>query len=94
MAWLEDTDAALERDEAASAEPEPDRLRARLHRHRELQRALGAKQPTYDGIVRVGRTLREKSARAQRGVTEPGAGAQVTESGCFNDFNKFCSTLT
>src|SRR5688572_863381 len=82
MTWLTDTGALLD-DENALLETDAEKLRSQLHRHRELQRNLGAKQPTYDGVIRLGRTLHDKSelARRSRGSTileEPATGSVQT----------------
>jgi len=63
-AWLDETESALD-SENTTVETEPDKLRSQLHRHRELQRTLGSKQPTFDGVLRIGRSLQQKSDQAK-----------------------------
>eukprot|EP00057_Strongylocentrotus_purpuratus_P020675 XP_011675149.1 PREDICTED: microtubule-actin cross-linking factor 1 isoform X2 [Strongylocentrotus purpuratus] len=57
--WLTDSQAQLDQDKSIGSDPET--LKAQLRRHKDFQRALGAKQPLYDNIVRSGRSLRDKS---------------------------------
>ncbi|XP_033113691.1 microtubule-actin cross-linking factor 1, isoforms 1/2/3/5-like isoform X2 [Anneissia japonica] len=57
--WLSDADNKLTYDRTIGSDPAT--LKAQLRKHKEFQRALGAKQPNYDTIVRNGRALREKS---------------------------------
>ncbi|XP_071483801.1 microtubule-actin cross-linking factor 1-like [Diadema antillarum] len=57
--WLEESHRQLDQDRSIGSDPET--LKAQLRRHKDFQRALGAKQPLYDNIVRSGRSLRDKS---------------------------------
>lgn len=63
MNWLNDTEAEL--DELAR-EPgnDPERIKQRLVKHREFQRALSAKQATYDATMRAGKVLKDKAPKS------------------------------
>ena len=37
-----------------------DKIKQQIVKHKEFQRALGAKQPSYDATNRMGRTLKDK----------------------------------
>ncbi|CAN7976196.1 unnamed protein product, partial [Ixodes persulcatus] len=50
--WLAEAERSL--DDQPAAGNDPDKIRRLLARHKEFQRALGAKQPAYDACVRQG----------------------------------------
>ena len=62
MTWLEETekslDAAAETDKASA-----DKIKGKLAKHREVQRALAAKQPAHDQTQRAGKALRERAPK-------------------------------
>ncbi|XP_011865299.1 PREDICTED: dystonin isoform X20 [Vollenhovia emeryi] len=64
MNWLDETEKTL--DEVAAdglGGNDPDRIKARLNRHREVQKALSAKQSTYDNTMKNGKTLKDKAPK-------------------------------
>ncbi|XP_072756465.1 microtubule-actin cross-linking factor 1 isoform X13 [Anoplolepis gracilipes] len=64
MYWLDDTEKTL--DEVAAdglGGNDPDKIKSRLNRHREIQKALSAKQSTYDTTMKNGKTLKDKAPK-------------------------------
>ncbi|XP_076765745.1 dystonin-like protein short stop isoform X8 [Xylocopa sonorina] len=66
MNWLDETEKTL--DEVAAdgglGGNDPERIKARLNKHRELQKALSAKQGTYDTTMKNGKTLKDKAPKS------------------------------
>lgn len=54
MSWLIDTERELD-DLANETGNDPERIKQRLAKHREFQRALSGKQATYDATMRAGK---------------------------------------
>lgn len=54
MSWLTSTEAELN-DLANETGNDPERIKQRLAKHREFQRALSGKQATYDATMRTGK---------------------------------------
>ncbi|XP_073988701.1 dystonin-like protein short stop isoform X27 [Rhodnius prolixus] len=75
--WLQETDKKLDEISAEinSAANDPQKLKQRLAKHRETQKAIAAKQPTYDATVRAGKQLRERSPKQD----EPHLKAMITQ---------------
>ncbi|XP_054274796.1 dystonin isoform X14 [Macrosteles quadrilineatus] len=65
MGWLNDTEKSLDEleVEASSIGNDPERIKQRLAKHREFQRALSGKQATYDSTMRAGKTLKERAPK-------------------------------
>lgn len=42
---------------------DPEKIKQLLAKHKEFQRTLGAKQPTYDGIVRLGKLVKDRAPK-------------------------------
>ncbi|XP_017784132.1 PREDICTED: microtubule-actin cross-linking factor 1 isoform X5 [Nicrophorus vespilloides] len=62
MNWLDETEANLdELDDSVGNNPEI--IKSRLSKHQEFQRALSAKQSTYDNTMKIGKTLKEKAPK-------------------------------
>ncbi|CAK9830262.1 DST [Anthophora retusa] len=64
MNWLDETEKIL--DEVAgdgSGGNDPEKIKARLNKHRELQKALSAKQGTYDATMKNGKSLKDKAPK-------------------------------
>ncbi|XP_054002762.1 dystonin isoform X39 [Hylaeus anthracinus] len=65
MNWLVETEKTF--DEVAAdgglGGNDPERIKARLNKHRELQKALSAKQGTYDTTMKNGKTLKDKAPK-------------------------------
>lgn len=63
MHWLTDTENQL--DELANETGnDPERIKQRLAKHREFQRALSGKQATYDATMRSGKALKDKAPKS------------------------------
>nr|CAD7258245.1 unnamed protein product [Timema shepardi] len=65
MTWLGDTEKSLDElaTEASSIGNDPERIKARLAKHREFQRALSGKQATYDATMKAGKALKERAPK-------------------------------
>ncbi|WP_332635232.1 hypothetical protein, partial [Halalkalibacter flavus] len=50
--------------EIAGAGNDPIKLKARLAKHKETQKAIAQKQGAYDQTMRVGKTLRERAPKS------------------------------
>lgn len=64
MNWLSDTERSL--DELATEAGignDPDKIKARLAKHQEFQRALSAKQAIYDSTMKSGKQLKERAPK-------------------------------
>ncbi|XP_076173651.1 dystonin-like protein short stop isoform X27 [Ptiloglossa arizonensis] len=65
MNWLDETEKTL--DEVAGdgglGGNDPEKIKARLNKHRELQKALSAKQGTYDTTMKNGKSLKDKAPK-------------------------------
>lgn len=66
MNWLDETEKTL--DEVAGdgglGGNDPEKIKARLNKHRELQKALSAKQGTYDATMKNGKSLKDKAPKS------------------------------
>ncbi|XP_076389529.1 dystonin-like protein short stop isoform X32 [Megachile rotundata] len=66
MNWLDETEKTL--DEVATdgglGGNDPEKIKARLNKHRELQKALSAKQGTYDVTMKNGKLLKDKAPKS------------------------------
>lgn len=65
MNWLGETEKSLDElgIEASSIGNDPEKIKQRLAKHREFQRALSGKQATYDSTMRAGKTLKERAPK-------------------------------
>ncbi|KZC14108.1 Dystonin [Dufourea novaeangliae] len=65
MNWLDETERTL--DEVAVdgglGGNDPEKIKARLNKHRELQKALSAKQGAYDVTMKNGKSLKDKAPK-------------------------------
>jgi len=59
--WLKEAEKTLE--EVSISGNTPEKIRSMLIRHKEFQRALGAKQASYDATMKLGRSLKDKAPR-------------------------------
>ncbi|PIK37942.1 putative microtubule-actin cross-linking factor 1 isoform X5 [Apostichopus japonicus] len=57
--WLDENEKFMDDDRSVGTDPEF--LKSQRLKHKEFQKKLSMVQPTYDGVVRAGRNLREKS---------------------------------
>ncbi|XP_011312640.1 microtubule-actin cross-linking factor 1 isoform X3 [Fopius arisanus] len=65
MNWLDETERTL--DEMASegvGGNDPEKIKSRLNKHREVQKALSGKQGTYDNTMKSGKTLKDKAPKS------------------------------
>lgn len=65
MNWLEDIEKTL--DEVAAdgvGGNDPEKIKSRLNKHREVQRALSGKQGVYDSTMKNGKTLKDKAPKS------------------------------
>lgn len=65
MNWLKETEKSLDEleAEASSIGNDPERIKQRLAKHREFQRALSSKQGNYDATMRVGKALKDRAPK-------------------------------
>ena len=87
MSWLEETEKSLDdlAVEASGMGNDPEKIKARLAKHREFQRALSGKQATYDATMRSGKTLKERAPKSD----EPALKQMMAE--LKNKWNSVCS---
>ena len=70
MNWLSEAEKNLDTSISALDQKSPDRIKMMLAKHKELQRSLGAKQGTYDAIMKAGRTLKDKAPRNDQTILQ------------------------
>lgn len=65
MNWLEETERTLD-DMAADGVGgnDPEKIKFRLNKHREVQKALSGKQGSYDTTMKNGKTLKDKAPKS------------------------------
>lgn len=63
MTWLTDTEKELD-TLANETGNDPEKIKQRLAKHREFQRALSGKQATYDATMKAGKTLKDKAPKS------------------------------
>ncbi|KAK3864233.1 hypothetical protein Pcinc_030068 [Petrolisthes cinctipes] len=62
VTWLDDAERTLD-DLAANVGNDPEKIKAQIAKHKEFQKALGAKQPFYDSTMKQGRGLQNKAPK-------------------------------
>ncbi|XP_071543036.1 uncharacterized protein shot isoform X14 [Panulirus ornatus] len=62
VTWLDDAETKLD-DLAANVGNDPEKIKAQIAKHKEFQKALGAKQPSYDSTMKQGRGLQNKAPK-------------------------------
>ncbi|KAG8192780.1 hypothetical protein JTE90_019099 [Oedothorax gibbosus] len=60
--WLDD--AAKQLEVLTHVGNDPEKIKQMLAKHKEFQRALGSKQPFFDGTMKLGRNLKEKCPKS------------------------------
>ena len=60
--WMTENEAFLEDDSAIGNDP--DKIKQQLNKHKDFQRSLGAKQPAFDAVNRLGRSLRDRCPKS------------------------------
>ncbi|XP_052740614.1 dystonin isoform X29 [Bicyclus anynana] len=68
MNWLGDTEQQLDQLNSETTINDPDKIKLRLNKHREFQKALAAKQPVYDQTSKVGKQLKDKAPKTDEPV--------------------------
>nr|XP_049701448.1 dystonin isoform X44 [Helicoverpa armigera] len=63
MNWLNDTEQQLDTLNAEATVNDPEKIKQRLTKHREFQKALAAKQPVYDQTMKTGKQLKDKAPK-------------------------------
>ena len=77
MSWLGETEKSLDdlAVEASGVGNDPEKIKARLAKHREFQRALSGKQATYDATMKAGKALKDRAPKSD----EPALKQMMTE---------------
>ncbi|XP_031356417.1 dystonin isoform X4 [Photinus pyralis] len=68
MSWLEDTESSLDEVMRDAIVNDPEKIKQRLAKHQEFQRALSSKQSSYDNTMKVGKHLKEKAPKIDETV--------------------------
>lgn len=63
MNWLDETDQSLDELMAESVGNDPEKIKNRLAKHQEFQKALSAKQGTYDNVMKTGKNLKDRAPK-------------------------------
>ncbi|KPJ00724.1 Dystonin [Papilio xuthus] len=63
MSWLSETEQQLDQLNSEANVNDPDKIKQRLNKHREFQKALASKQPAYDLTTKTGKTLKDKAPK-------------------------------
>lgn len=63
MIWLEETEEGLDELLADAVGNNPERIKDRLSKHHEFQRALSVKQTVYDNTMKMGKNLKDKAPK-------------------------------
>ncbi|CAH2986630.1 unnamed protein product [Chilo suppressalis] len=63
MNWLSDTEQQLDELNKETTVNDPEKIKQRLHKHRDFQKALGTKQPVYDQTMKTGKQLKDKAPK-------------------------------
>lgn len=64
MNWLEETEVALDELVTDNIGNDPEKIKSRLTKHQEFQRALSGKQATYDSTMKAGKQLKDKAPKS------------------------------
>ncbi|KAG5872490.1 hypothetical protein JTB14_037535 [Gonioctena quinquepunctata] len=63
MNWLDDTEHSLDEFLAEAVGNDPDKIKSRLAKHHDFQKALSSKQGAYDGVMKSGKHLKDKAPK-------------------------------
>ncbi|XP_049817745.1 dystonin isoform X11 [Aethina tumida] len=63
MNWLDDTEQSLDDLVNDTVGNDPEKIKSRLAKHQEFQRAISAKQGTYDNVMKTGKQLKDKAPK-------------------------------
>ena len=61
-AWLDEAEKGFD-DSVLQLGKDPDKIKQLLAKHKEFQRTLGAKQPTYDAVMRQGKLVKDRAPK-------------------------------
>ena len=65
--WLDEAEKNLD-EMIATAGNNPVKIKQMLAKHKEFQRTLAAKQPSYDSTMRLGKSLKDKAPKADEPI--------------------------
>ncbi|XP_045455993.1 microtubule-actin cross-linking factor 1 [Melitaea cinxia] len=68
MTWLNETEQQLDQLNSETTVNDPEKIKLRLNKHREFQKALAAKQPVYDQTSKTGKQLKDKAPKTDEPV--------------------------
>ncbi|XP_046973803.1 dystonin isoform X22 [Vanessa cardui] len=68
MNWLSETEQQLDQLNSETTVNDPEKIKLRLNKHREFQKALAAKQPVYDQTSKTGKQLKDKAPKSDEPV--------------------------
>ncbi|XP_050356011.1 microtubule-actin cross-linking factor 1 isoform X18 [Nymphalis io] len=68
MNWLGETEQQLDELNSEATINDPEKIKLRLNKHREFQKALAAKQPVYDQTSKIGKQLKDKAPKTDEPV--------------------------
>uniref|UniRef100_A0A6P7F8X5 Dystonin isoform X26 n=1 Tax=Diabrotica virgifera virgifera TaxID=50390 RepID=A0A6P7F8X5_DIAVI len=63
MHWLDETEESLDELQSEAISNDPSKIKQRLAKHQELQKALSGKQGTYDNVMKTGKQLKDKAPK-------------------------------
>ena len=63
IAWLDDAEICLD-ELAANVGNDPEKIKLQIAKHKEFQKQLGAKQPTYDMTMKMGKNIQNKAPKS------------------------------
>ncbi|KAL4716459.1 hypothetical protein ACJJTC_015887, partial [Scirpophaga incertulas] len=64
MNWLSETEKQLDELNKEITVNDPEKIKQRLHKHRDFQKALAGKQPVYDQTMKTGKQLKDKAPKS------------------------------
>ncbi|XP_045505239.1 microtubule-actin cross-linking factor 1 isoform X18 [Colias croceus] len=68
MNWLNDTEQQLDQLNSEANVNDPEKIKQRLTKHREYQKALASKQPAYDQTSKTGKALKDRAPKSDEPV--------------------------
>ena len=66
--WLDDQEAKFDAEPPIGSDS--DKIKQLLHKHKDFQRALGAKQPALDLVIRRGKMLKDKAPKSDSPILQ------------------------
>lgn len=68
MNWLDDTEQSLDQLLSESVGNDPEKIKNRLAKHQEFQKALSGKQSAYDNVMKTGKHLKDKAPKTDEPI--------------------------